>query len=153
MLSDAIKRAFEKKLVRGWGKWPKMFWAIDLHDVIIPGTYTVNNDNRAFYPCAKEVLQELSHRKDMCLILFTSSHESSIDDIIKWLGGEHITFDHVNENPWCHSNELCCFKKKFYFDIMLEDKAGFNGMEDWLNIKKTLESIGEWKNSYNTCMD
>jgi hypothetical protein len=145
MLSDAIKRAFEKKLVRGWEKWPKMYWAIDLHDVIIPGTYTKNNDRKVFYPYAKEVLCELSKRSDTCLILFTSSHESSIEDIIKWLWNEQVVFSWVNQNPECKNTELCDFSRKMYFDIMLEDKAGFNGMEDWLTIKNTLISIGEWK--------
>ena len=145
MLSDAIKRAFEKKLVRGWKQYPQMFWAIDLHDVIIPGTYTANNEGRVMYPFAKEVLQQLTYREDMCLILFTSSHKVAIEDILNWFENKWITFDYVNENPECKNTELCDFSGKFYMDILLEDKAGFCGMSDWLVIKDTLMSIGEWK--------
>lgn len=143
-LKHAIERAFRKKIQGGWHKWPNMYWAIDLHDVIIPGTYTKNNDNREFYPHAKEVLKWLSNRKDMRIILFTSSHEDSITDIDSWLLKNHIAFDYFNSNPECANNALCDFSKKFYFDILLEDKAGFDGMEDWLVVKNTLIDIGEW---------
>ena len=144
MISDAIKTAFEKKMRRGWDKWPKMYWAIDLHDVIIPGTYTINNEGRQLYPYAKEVLQWLTGREDMCLILFTSSHTSSIAEILTWLEKEEIEVDYVNENPECLSNELCSFDSKFYFDMLLEDKAGFVGFSDWLSIKHTLINLDEW---------
>jgi 5'(3')-deoxyribonucleotidase len=145
MISDAIKTAFEKKIRRGWDKWPHMYWAIDLHDVIIPGTYTRNNDGRQFYPNAEEVLQWLSSRQDMCIILYTSSHEDSISDIINWLADQHIVINYVNENPECKDTDLCSFSSKFYFDIMLEDKAGFMGMTDWRIIKDTLKELNEWQ--------
>lgn len=143
-IEKAIERAFEKKLRTGWNKWPKMFWAIDLHDVMIPGTYTRNNDGRMLYPNALEVLQWLTNRKDMAIILFTSSHIDAINDIIAWFEPQGIKFDFVNENPLCTNHHLCDFSKKFYFDLMLEDKAGFDGMEDWLVIKQTLMRLGEW---------
>ena len=142
-ISHAIEVAFEKKRVRGWEKFPRLFVAIDLHDVIIPGTYTLNNDGRQFYPYAKEVLQWLTRRKDMCLILFTSSHKKQIEDVRSWMKQDGIVFDYANENPECPNNELCDFSKKWFMDIMLEDKAGFES-GDWLEIKETLIKIGEW---------
>lgn len=144
MIDYAIKVAFMKKFKRGWDKWPHMFWAIDLHDVIIPGNYTRNNDDREFFPHAKEVLQWISGRKDMRFILFTSSHQDSICDIVSWLKDHNINVDYINENPECEDNDLCSFNGKFYFDILLEDKAGFEGISDWLNIKKTLIEIDQW---------
>lgn len=145
MITKAVEIAFRKKMTRGWDKWPRMYWAIDLHDVIIPGTYTRNNENRQLYPFANEVLQWITHREDMCPILYTSSHKDSIDDILTWLYNDYkIKFDYVNVNPECENHNLCDFSRKFYFDIMLEDKAGFNGMEDWKKIKETLINIGEW---------
>ena len=153
MLQDAIKRAFEKKIKRGWEKWPRLFWAIDLHDVIIPGTYTRNNEGRCLYPHAEEVLRWLTDRKDMCIILYTSSHQDAIDDILAWLNKYHIRFDYVNCNPESTNNDLCDFSAKIYLDIMLEDKAGFEGMSDWLVVKETLIELGEWdkKISHEEC--
>jgi len=151
MIKNAIKTAFRKKKERGWGKYPRMFWAIDLHDVIIHGTYTLNNEGRELYPDGEEVLQWLTNRKDMCLILYTSSHNNSIVDILQWLNNHGIKFDYINENPDCSDTELCSFKDKFYFDIMLEDKAGFEGKTDWLEIKNALIEEKEWdkKNSHD----
>jgi hypothetical protein len=141
----SIERAFRKKQDRGWGQWPRMYWAIDLHDVIIPGTYTKNNEDRKLYPDAKEVLQWLSKRVDMCMILWTASHPEPTNDIVNWLRDEHgVAIDHIGKNPECPSNALCDFTNKFYFDILLEDKAGFDGMNDWPKIKKMLIKLGEW---------
>jgi len=143
-IGEAIK-AFLKKLKRGWDKWPQMYWAIDLHDVIISGTYTLNNEGKQMFPSAASVLQWLTNRKDMCTILFTSGHFEPTFDIRRWLSKEYlIDFDFVNENPECQDTKLCCFKDKFYFDIMLEDKAGFDGMSDWKKIKDCLIELGEW---------
>jgi len=144
MISDAIKAAFRKKNERGWDKWPRIYWAIDLHDVIIPGTYTRNNEGRAFYPDAKEVLQWLSLREDMCIILYTSSYSDAIHDINEWLFQNGIKVNYVNENPECVDTKLCSFAGKWYMDILLDDKAGFVGITDWGEIKKTLEEINEW---------
>lgn len=143
-LERAILKAFQKKAKFGWKKYKSLYWAIDLHDVIIPGTYTRNNEGRQFYPFAEEVLKWFTDRKDMCIILYTSSHKDSIYDILSWLGNFGICFDYVNENPECENSDLCDFSSKIYFDILLEDKAGFYGMEDWKNIKETLQDLGEW---------
>lgn len=145
MIKHAIVNAFSKKRIRGWDKWPRMYWAIDLHDVIIPGTYTRNNEGRKLYPMAEEVLQWLTHREDMCIILYTSSHTDSIVDILGWLLDNYgIDFDYINENPECKDTTLCSFAQKFYFDVMLEDKAGFVGESDWAEIQESLIKMGEW---------
>lgn len=144
MLSDAIKNAFNKKNSRGWDKWPRLYVFIDLHDVIIPGTYTRNNDGRLFYPYAEEVLKRMSENKKFCLILWTSSHKDSINDILAWLKSYGILFDYVNENPEVKSTDLLNVEAKEYFDLLFDDKAGFVGETDWLVIKDTLEELNEW---------
>lgn len=136
-----IPKAFEDKAKRGW---KKLYWAIDLHDTIIPGTYSKFNEGRELYPHALEVLRLLTGREDMCLILYTSSHHESVQDIMKWLNAQNIWFDYVNENPECPSTDLCDFDAKLYFNILLDDKAGFYGPTDWLLVKETLQNIGEW---------
>jgi hypothetical protein len=67
-------------------------------------------------------------------------------DIVNWLQEKHsIIMDHIGTNPECESNDLCDFTNKLYFDILLEDKAGFDGMHDWQKIKDTLIELGEWE--------
>lgn len=144
MIAHAVYNAFRKKQERGWDKWPKIYWFVDLHDVIIRGTYTRNNEGKEFYPDGKEVLRWLTNRKDMCLILYTSSHQDAIKDILAWFAEYSIHFDYVNENPECKNTDICDFTDKPYFDILLEDKAGFNGNKGWIDIKNALKDLGEW---------
>lgn len=136
-----IENAFKEKKRR---KWSKLFWAIDLHNTIIPGTYSLFNNNREFYPGAKEVLQWLTNRRDMVFILWTSSHKEPIDDIRQWLLFQGIKVDYVNCNPEVGTDELCDFDGKFYFNVLLDDKAGFEGNCDWLLIKSKLQQLREW---------
>lgn len=144
MIDDAIKKAFEKKEIRGWDKWPKMYVLIDLHDVIIAGTYTRNNDGKKLYPYAKDVLKNMTKNNKLCLILWTSSHKDAIDDICLWLKDFDIQFDYINENPECFSTEILNVESKLYFDLLFDDKAGFVGNSDWLVVKDALMEVGEW---------
>lgn len=80
----------------------------------------------------------------MVPILFTSSHKDAIDRQVSLLPHFGIWFKYINENPECPSTELCNFDSKFYFNILLDDKAGFVGDTDWLIIQHELKRIGEW---------
>jgi len=119
--------------------WEKIFFAIDFHDTIMPGSYTKDDGTDAFYPKAIEVLKMLTERSDCTLILWTSSHEDYVQkhiDRMKVLG---VEFDHFNCNPECPSTELCNFDGKFYFNVLIDDKAGFDGNTDWQVVEEALE--------------
>jgi hypothetical protein len=49
-----------------------------------------------------------------------------------------LKFHHFNVNPGCPSNDLCDFKKKLYFNFLLDDKAGFDPHNDWREIYDVL---------------
>ena len=146
MITTAVRKSFTKKRNGGWEDWPLMYWAIDLHDVIIPASYKKTHEGIEFAYCAKEVLQWLTKQDDMCLILYTCSHENYTEEILEWLWMNSIQFDYVNENPKVDSDDLRNVGGKFYFDIMLEDKAGFDLNYDWGNIKASLQDLHEWDN-------
>jgi len=134
----ALQRAYRRKKEKGW---KKLYWMIDLHDCIIPGTYTLFNDQKQFFPYAEYVLQVLTQDPDTCLILWTSSHIKPINEMLEWFRSHKIEFSYVNENPECERSELCDFSSKFYFDIGLDDKFGFEP-DDWYTILMYLESKG-----------
>jgi len=143
MIEMAVQRAFEQKLSRGWDR---LYWAIDLHDVLIVGKYNRLNEGKEFCDGAIEILKWLMSRSDMKTILWSSSHDDSLKDFVDWAKSEHaVEFDYVNENPECSTNELCDFAKKFYFNVLIDDKAGFDYKSDWLKIKQVLIEIGEWE--------
>jgi len=131
-ISDIIKRVMVQKEVR---KWDNLYWAIDLHDTVITGKYNKFNDGSELYPHAKEVLDYLYNSKVHRTILWTSSYEDAVSDILNRFD---LKFHYFNINPECSNNQLCDFSKKFYFNILLDDKAGFDGTVDWLEIKKVL---------------
>lgn len=136
-----IANAFEKNKLKGW---PVTYFAVDIHDVIFKGTYKKNNDDKEFYPYAKEVLQNLSRNINARLILFTAGHVGPTNDVADWLASNGISIFAINENPDHKGTDLCDFSKKFFFDVLLEDKGGFEGWHDWFLIMKELQRIGEW---------
>ena len=112
MIENAIKSAFRKKKERNWDI---MYWAIDIHDTIIKGKYSSDQEYNPSDECL-QVLKLLSDRKDMKLILWTSSYISDITRFKNWLSNTHyIEFDYINSNPDCKDINYATFKKKFYF--------------------------------------
>ena len=136
-----IERAFADKKRKGW---EKLYFCIDLHDVIINGTYDKFNDGAKVYPYCAEFFKWAASREDICIILWTSSYKSAITEICKRLRKSGIHFDYINENPECPPNHLCDFSRRFYFNVLLDDKAGFEGATDWELIINELKRIGEF---------
>lgn len=138
-----IERTFLEKNKR---RWNKIFIAVDVHDVILEAKYDLNNTGAGYMPNAIRVLQQWSKREDVSLILWTSSHVGPICKILDNLEKKNIVFKHVNSNPECPNDTLCDFSKKFYMNIILDDKAGMDAAGgDWFLIEKELKRIGEWK--------
>jgi hypothetical protein len=136
-----IRRAFADKKRKNW---EKLYWAIDLHDVIIEGKYNKFNEGANIFPYAREFFKWANSRKDTVLILWTSSHKDAQQNILDKLAKEGITFHYVDENPEVPTTELCDFDRKFYFNVLLDDKAGFEGETDWKLIIDELTAIGEY---------
>ena len=90
-----ISKFFIDKEKRGW---KKTYWFIDFHGTIAVPDYG-DKSQREFYPGAKEILQLLSEQDDVCLVLWTCSHDDDIEEILAWLKTHDIKFDYINENP------------------------------------------------------
>ena len=121
--------------------WEKIFWCVDFHDTIMPGSYTKNDGSNEYYPKAVSVLKGLTDRKDCCLILWTSSYESYLEKHINRLKELGVEFEHLNCNPDCPSDELCDFEGKFYVNVIIDDKSGFEADKDWKLIEEVLEEM------------
>ena len=139
-----IENTFKMKAAN---RWPEVYFCIDLHGTIIPSGKTSDdtNDKLKMYPYAQEVLQSLSNRKDVFLILWTSTPLSRLDNIKKFFEENEIKFDFYNENPHAKNTPRSDFNRKFYFSVLVDDRAGFEPETDWYLIKKELERIGEWQ--------
>jgi hypothetical protein len=138
MRKKHIINTFAKKEEK---KWTKLFWAIDIHDTCVKANYQAGNIPTEFFPGAKEALQRITNREDCTLILYTCSHPHEIEDYLKFFASHGIKFTHVNKNPEAENTSFGFFEHKFYFNFLLDDKAGFDANEDWEVIHEALNEI------------
>ena len=136
----SIETAMRKKKERGYDY---LYWCIDVHGVILESTYDLNNSGAKTFKHALNTLRLISGDPSNKIILWTSSYDKPVADVVKYLTGNKIRIDYVNENPEYLKNEICDFTKKFYFDILLDDKAGFEPELDWLAIANYVANVYE----------
>jgi hypothetical protein len=132
MLINAIRRAYDLMYQRGWDK---IYWAIDLHGVCLKSNYE-NGGYTFVNQQAIDALKTISDQKENVLILWSSCHpheQQAIKDFFKEHG---ITVHYFNENPLEKNTKTGCFDQKFYFSILLDDKAGFDYDHDWERISE-----------------
>lgn len=135
---NAIDKSFIKAKERNW---ECTYWFFDIHETIIFPNYDAGNVQVDFYPYAKEVLQILSKRKDIKMHLYTCSWPNEVMQYDKVFKENNIKFDYLNsKNPEVHNNKLGYYKDKPYFNVLLEDKAGFEKGQ-WKDIKEYLEKV------------
>ena len=132
-ITKTIDIAYQKAKEKNWDN---IYVAVDIHDTIVKGNYTTKDIPKEFYPIAKETLQLLSNKKEIKLILYTCSHPEEIKLYLEFFNQHNITFDFVNENTDVMTDlqGYGNYDKKPYFNVLLDDKAGFNPYEDWITI-------------------
>lgn len=120
--------------------WDKTYWAFDLHSTVVKPNYEAGNIPTEFYPHAQEVLQMLSKRDDVCLIMYTCSHPHEIVEYLRFFEERGIHFEHVNENPEVATDPkgYGCYDKKPYMNVLFEDKAGFDAETEWEEVRDLL---------------
>lgn len=138
MIDKAIKNCLRNATEKGWNK---TFWAFDLHGTILKPNFTPGTISNEFYPEAKEVMQIVSKRKDISTILFTCSYPDEIVQYLDFFRQHDICFDYINENPEVVDGSYGYYQKKFYYNILFEDKAGFDANTDWQLVKKIISEF------------
>lgn len=136
MLLDGLEKAYNSAIIKGWDK---IYIAVDIHDTIVYGNYIADVLPTEFLFGAKETLKYLSKRPDVCLILYTCSHPGEIVKYQEFFAKRDINFQYVNCNPEVPNNALGCYTDKLYFNLLLDDKAGFIE-DDWYTIFKFFKS-------------
>lgn len=147
-IAKVLERSIEKAIKN---QWYESYWMVDMHGVITKPTSDQFDTEIHFYPYAKETLQILTRRSDIRLILYTSSYPKQIYGYLDNLKKYDIRFDYINENPEIRSDEdFGYYIDKPYFDIYLDDKAGFEAEVDWKALLDVLHTYipphPHWKN-------
>lgn len=130
MIIKAITKAFKEMEVK---KWNKIYYYFDIHNTILYPDY--NNTTTDFYPYAKEVLNYLSSRNDIVMSLYTCSYPEEIERYQKFFRENNINFTYINRNPDVKNTQYGYYEDKPYFNVLFEDKAGFDAENDWLELK------------------
>ena len=136
----AIERAYKVKKERNWDT---LYWAIDLHSTCIEANYSATNTPTNIFKEAIEPLMMLSNDPQVKLIMWTSSHPEQMVLYDKIFRDENIHFDYFNENPEVKTQGTLTYgnyDRKFYFNVLLEDKAGFDPDTDWKIIYEHLKN-------------
>lgn len=117
--------------------WSYVYYAIDLHGTIVKPNFVIGDISKEFYPYAKEVLQMLSKRDDVVMYIYTCSHPHEQEQYVQYFKEHGIDFKWINKNPEVatDNNGYGYYEQKPYFNVLFEDKSGFDPMEDWVDIR------------------
>lgn len=138
MITRAIKNCLQRAREK---KWKKTYWAIDIHGTLLKPNFKKNEISLEFYPYAVEVMQILARRKDIVKIMYTCSYPHEIKQYVEHFAQHGIYFDYINSNPEIVDGGYGYYKDKFYFNVLMDDKAGFDGEKDWKKIMTLLEKL------------
>ena len=122
-------------------KWDTIYWAIDVYGTISKPNYIQSAID--YYPMAKETLKILSDEPINKLILYTCSYDNDSFVMLDVFEQDGIHFDFINSNPDVDNTYCGDFTKKPYFNILLDDKAGFDPHCDWIKIFKRYNNNGQ----------
>jgi len=111
--------------------WGAYYVYVDIHSTVLEPDY--GGLAKKYYPHAEKTLKMLSDRSDVELVLYTCSYTNEIAQYLDFFEDSGITFDGVNRVP-VKNTRGGDFTDKPYFNILLEDKAGFVGKNDWYVI-------------------
>ncbi len=139
MITRAIKTAIAERERK---QWEKTYWAVDIHGTMIVPNYVGGVLPEQFYPYAKEVMQRISKREEVTLILYTCSHPHEVEKYLDFFKAHDIHFSYANQNPEAENTAYGCYEHKPYFNVLFEDKCGFDPEQDWKNVANLLDELG-----------
>lgn len=134
MITKAVERAYRVMAERGWDT---IYWAVDLHGVCLKSNYEQGGYSW-INEAAPRVLRLLSSRPETKIILWSSVFEEEEHAILDFFEDEGVQVWAFNENPYEENTKVSCFDSKFYFSVLLDDKAGFDPDTDWADIESLL---------------
>ena len=128
MLIDSLNSCIDSAKKKNWNT---CYIAVDLHGVVVKSNYRIDKLPTDFYPLAKETLQLLSQRSDIVLIMYTCSWPKEIEKYFAFFEENGINFKYANMNPDVPNNALGDYTDKMYYNLVWDDKGGFNPDQDW----------------------
>jgi len=125
-LINAISNAYCKAHDR---KWNKIYILLDIHGTIAESNY--DNKKIVFYRHAITALR-ICKFKEIRIIIWSSCYPKDIKKYVRMLKRQGVRVDAVNRSME-KNNRTGDFRKKPYFSIIIDDKAGFDH-NDWHRV-------------------
>lgn len=122
-----IDKLFKERLEKGY---ETIYIMVDIHNTILRPSFE-KEETFEYFPYAKETLQFLSKLGYIKLIMWTSCYDDKIQMYLNHFKENDIIFDYANENPEYQNLSFACFDTKFYYDIGIDDKFGFDAETEW----------------------
>lgn len=123
---NAVARAYQVAKERNWDT---VYWCVDLHGTVLDANYSSESFSFIDEQVVK-ALQMISILPETRLILWSSINQDDEVKIRELFSANDIVVHYVNENPEVASTATGAFDRKFYFSILIDDKAGFTP-ETW----------------------
>lgn len=133
-IANAFSAAFRRKQEKNW---EKIYVVVDIHDTILRACYE-NEEVYDYMPYAREALQLLSCRDDICLILWSGCYPDRLAAYRERFAQDGIHFDYINENPEVGNTPFQNFDRKLYFNVGIDDRFGFEPETDWIRVMEAV---------------
>ena len=121
MIHNAIRNAYAKFDTRNYDY---LYLALDIHGTCADSDY--HNVSSSLYNVAIKPLQVISHLPEVKIILFSCCHPHDFESYFKLFQQNDIKISYFNSNPEIPNTKMGCFDLKFYYDVIFEDKGGFD---------------------------
>lgn len=138
MITKAIEKAYKHRRDK---QWEYMYWAFDVHETIVRPNWSITSIPTEFYPGAREALRLITALPYVKRIMYTCSHPDEIQKYRVFFQNNGILFDYVNENPEVTNRSYGYYNQKPYFNVLFEDKAGFDATEDWFQVIRIINEL------------
>jgi hypothetical protein len=104
-------------------KWNKVYIALDIHGTCADSNY--REVCKRLYENCIEPLKEISHYPEVSIILYSCCHKKDQEEYLKLFEDNGIKISYFNENPEVPNTPTGCFDIKFYYNLLVDDKAFF----------------------------
>lgn len=135
-ISRAIKRAYSIMRERNWDT---VYWAVDLHDTVLRANYETGG-YEWISADAHNALRAITSLPETKLIIWSSVHDADKQGVLDFFKHQGIEVFGFNENPDVPNTVTGNFDQKFYFSVLVDDKAGFN-YEEWPFVQQFTQQL------------
>lgn len=132
----AVQRAYDVMVER---KWDTVYWCVDLHGTVLESNYS-SKEYSFLGDDVVTALQMISDLPETRIILWSSIHKADEANIRKLFADHDINVHYVNENPEVPNTDTGNFERKFYFSVLVDDKAGFTP-DQWMPTALLAEQL------------